>query len=185
MLPRDRDTLRDLAENLGALSRRVRQLEGLEYLFGEAAAMLLCCGGPPPASQSIPSGVWTDVDFNFASGGTWEMGLALEDGHLPGGDGVDKVYAEVVQPGQAIMFFTMEVYWAVAAGGTRALRWGASDGSFAAFYGPVTAGGVCAYSAVHWRRQVAATAYYFAQVYQDSGAPIDLEFFNFGIWRLR
>ena len=175
---------RQMAETMTGIDRRLRKIEALEFLFGEAAAMLLCCGGAN--SQVIPDNAWTELDFNFASGGTWEMGLVIEDGHVPLGDGIDKVRVTTIPPGQSIMFFTIEVGWDdLSVVGKRGVRWLADDGSAAVFYGPITNDGDCSYSAHHWRRQTAPAAYYHLQVYQDSGGPLNLGFLNFGIWRLR
>ncbi len=173
------DALRQMAERMRSLEGRSGYFEGLQFSAADAAALLLS-----GATQSIPNNAWTEVDFVFTSGGTWSLGLAIEDGHGGGGDGIDKIKADLI-PAEHILLFTMEVEFASNATGKRGLRWLASDGSSVTRFVPALSGDVTAFDGIHWRRQIISSTYYHCQVFQDSGAPLNLTFFDFGAFRFR
>lgn len=175
------DTWEKVVKKLVELERRLRDVEFIERTPNDAAAMLLCCGGGD--AQSIPNDAWTYVDFKFSSGGTWALGLEIEDGH-DDTTGIDKIWVREI-PAETICFFTMECYWAQNATGIRGMQWVAGDGSAATYLMPAISGDGTAFSAIHWRRQVITDEWYSMKVYQNSGAALDLNFMNFGAWRIR
>jgi hypothetical protein len=172
------DALRQMAERIRWMESRFGYFEGVQFSAADAAALLLY-----PTPQSIPNNAWTEVDFNFASGGTWPLGLPIEDGHALG-DNIDKVKATLI-PAEHILLFTMEPEFASNATGLRGCRWIASDGSARTELHAAVNGDVTAFSMIHWRRQIIASTYYHCQVYQNSGAPLNLTFFDFGAFRFR
>jgi hypothetical protein len=175
------DTVQKIAQRIQDLDKRLKSIEDIETTPNDAAAMLLCCGGDD--AQVIPNDSWTYVDFDFDSGGTWPLGLEIEDGHEDT-TGIDKIWVQGI-PAETVVFFTMECYWAADATGIRGMRWLAGDGSMATYLMPAISGDGTAYSAIHWRRQSVGNEWYSMMVYQNSGAPLDLNFLNFGAWRIR
>ena len=97
---------------------------------------------------------------------------------------LDKVKATLI-PAEHILLFTMEPIFASNSTGLRGVQWMASDGSARAEKHPAVNGDVTAFSMIHWRRQIIASTYYHVQVYQNSGAPLNLDFFDFGAFRFR
>jgi len=174
------DALRQMAERIRTMEARFGYFEGVQFSAADAGALLISAPGAP---QSIPNNAWTEVDFDFTSGGTWSLGLPIEDGHA-GGDNIDKIKATPI-PAEHILLFTMELEFASNATGMRGLRWLASDGSAVTRFMPALNGDVTCFGEVHWRRQAIASTYYHCQVYQNSGSPLNLTFFDFGAFRFR
>jgi hypothetical protein len=172
------DALRQMAEQIRAMASRFGYFEGMQFSASDAAVLSLY-----PSVQSVPNNVWTEVDFNFAFGGTWSLGLGIEDGHA-GGDGIDKIMSASI-PAECLLLFVMAPHFANNSSGLRGVKWISSDGTYLPEMHPAVSGDETAFTMVHQRRQVIGSVYWHCQVYQNSGAPLNLNFFDFGAFRFR
>lgn len=177
------DLQAQMLEKIKRLEEGQRRFETAEFTPNDMGALLqadFCTEG----AQSIPDITWTYVDFDFTTGGTWDLGLAIEDGHGGGGSGIDKIYVAGV-PGSTVLNFSVEIKFASNATGYRALRWLAGDGSSMDFAQNAANGIDTSWSDTHRRRQQLVDDWYTVQVYQNSGGPLNLNFCNFIARRVR
>jgi len=176
------DNIYKIAERLKALERRLRMIDDVEVTPNDMAAMLEG-SFTSEGAQSIPNDSWTYVDFDFSSGGTWDLGLGIDDGH-DGGDNIDRIRVDGI-PGETVINFSLEVAFASNATGIRGLAWVAGDGSEAHYTMPALSGIETAWSDTHRRRQPLGDEWYSVKVLQTSGGALNLDFMNFIAWRIR
>lgn len=176
------DTIWKIAARIKEFERRLRMIDDAEFTPNDMAAMLMG-SFTVEGAQSIPNNSWTYVDFCFASGGTWDLGLAIDDGH-DGGDNIDRIRVNGI-PGETVVNFSMELSFTANATGVRGLAWEAGDTSMAYYHMPALSGVTTAWSETHRRRQPVGDEWYTVQVYQNSGGALDLIFMNFIAWRIR